>query len=103
MTTWVALIRGINVGGRNSLPMAGLVSQLEKLQFVEIKTYIQSGNVVFRGPKAKSVAVAANIADAIEESYGFRPQVMVLDSEEFLAAVGGNPFGERAEEGDGRL
>ena len=48
MTTWIALFRGINVGGRNILPMKELVRDLQSLGLEDVKTYIQSGNAVFR-------------------------------------------------------
>ena len=47
MKTWIALFRGINVGGNNILPMARLRSDLETLTFQNVRTYLQSGNVVF--------------------------------------------------------
>lgn len=47
MQTWIALLRGINVGGSNILPMAQLRSDLESLDLENVRTYIQSGNVVF--------------------------------------------------------
>jgi hypothetical protein len=47
MASWIALFRGINVGGNNLLPMKDLVVELEKIGYTNIKTYIQSGNVIF--------------------------------------------------------
>ena len=47
MITWIVLLRGINVGGSNILPMAKLTSDLESLKLRNVRTYIQSGNVVF--------------------------------------------------------
>ena len=44
---WIALLRGINVGGKNLLPMSGLIAELKALELENIRTYIQSGNVVF--------------------------------------------------------
>jgi len=48
MTTWIALFRGINVGGKNVLPMNALLRDLQSLNLENVRTYIQSGNVVFR-------------------------------------------------------
>ena len=62
MATWIALFRGINVGGKNVLPIAGLRKELEGLGLEDVRTYIQSGNVVFRSG-ARS---AARLADTIE-------------------------------------
>ena len=52
MTTFIALLRGINVGGNNKMPMADLRAMLEGLGFVNVQTYIQSGNAVFAGEGA---------------------------------------------------
>ena len=51
--TWIALLRGVNVGGTNKLPMKELASELEAIGFENVRTYIQSGNVVFRSPGSK--------------------------------------------------
>lgn len=101
MNTWVALLRGINVGGANRLPMAELRSDLEGLGLNDVQTYIQSGNVVF-GSEIESdgddagfaEALALRIEAAIEERHGFRPRVLVLPAERFREAMEANPFPE---------
>jgi uncharacterized protein (DUF1697 family) len=98
MKTWIALLRGINVLGRRKLPMGQLVAELEKLGLSDIRTYIQSGNVVFRSRRRKASALAAQITKAIGSSHGFEPQVMVLSVEELAEAVAGNPFPTADEE-----
>ena len=92
MTVWIALLRGINVGGRNKLPMADLVSELENVGLRDPKTYIQSGNAVFRSEETEAAALADRIATAVEAGHGFRPRVTVLTLEALRAAVAGNPF-----------
>ena len=69
----IVLLRGINVGGHNKLPMAELIDILNGLGAQGVRTYIQSGNAVMQGG-----ITAVAISDAIEKSKGFRPQVMVL-------------------------
>lgn len=92
MDTRIALLRGVNVGGR-SLPMAELREDLAALGFEDVRTYIQSGNVVFRDPDpADAAATAARIADAIENRHEFRPRVLVLSADRFRAALDTNPF-----------
>ena len=91
-TVSIALFRGINVGGRNKLPMKELVSELESLGLSDVRTYIQSGNVVFRGSAQKPAGLSGRIAAAVEASHGFRPRVIVLTLEELRAAVAGSPF-----------
>lgn len=62
MQIWIALLRGVNVGGNTKLPMAELTATLEKMGIAEVKTYIQSGNVVFLGPKASPLALAKKLS-----------------------------------------
>ena len=90
--TWIALLRGINVGGHRKVPMAELRELCARLRFEEVATYIQSGNVVFRAAQAKAAEVEAALARAIERRFGFDVSVMVRDVPELDAVVAGNPF-----------
>lgn len=92
MHTWIALIRGINVGGHNKMPMTALARTLEHAGCVDVRTYIQSGNVVFASPLKSKTALAKQLGDAIESEFAFRPQVLLLSAAEFNAAVTNNPF-----------
>ncbi len=87
METFVALFRGINVGGNNILPMKELKCILEENSCHNPKTYIQSGNVVFDSEKPPE-----NINLLIEEKYGFKPEVLIIKEKEFLELVSGNPY-----------
>jgi uncharacterized protein (DUF1697 family) len=98
---WIVLLRGVNVGGNNKLPMKQFAALLETLGFTDIKTYIQSGNAVFRGPKGPPAALADAIASAIEETFDFRPSVVVLTKDDLAKAIAANPFPE-GDDGDGR-
>ena len=90
--TYIALLRGINVGGHHKLPMKDLVTLLERLGYEDVKTYIQSGNVVFRSRRNIGSKEAAKISDAIEAGFGFRPRLLILSKAELRAAVERNPF-----------
>lgn len=90
--TSIALFRGINVGKTRSLPMKDLVGILEALGFNDVKTYIQSGNVVFQSDHACSYKDADVISTAVEKKFGFRPNVMLLEKSQLDAAVTNNPF-----------
>ena len=92
METWIALFRGINVGGNNILPMAKLKNDLESLNLENIRTYIQSGNVVFDSRSGAASTLTKKIMGRIEEQHGFRPQVLLLKREELNAAIQSNPF-----------
>lgn len=94
MKTIIALLRGINVGGRHKLPMRELKALLEGMDLVNVQTYIQSGNVVFQTGRTDRLALAQAISTAIGEKYGFTPQVFMLDMEALQAAMAANPFPE---------
>jgi uncharacterized protein (DUF1697 family) len=94
MKTYIALFRGINVGGKNILPMKELVAILENLGSQGVKTYIQSGNAVFQHKAERSSELADRIRIAIKERHGFEPQVLLLDVAEMEQAVASNPFPE---------
>jgi uncharacterized protein (DUF1697 family) len=94
MKTYIALFRGINVGGRGLLPMKDLVRILEGLGFAGVKTYIQSGNAVFQSARPKTAGMAGEISAAIMKSHGFAPAVMLLEVADLQRAVDNNPFRE---------
>lgn len=98
VSTWVALFRGINVGGKNSLPMKELVRELEALDLQNVRTYIQSGNAVFESPKKVPTTLATGVASRIEKRHGFRPQVLILSASAFEKAIQSNPFPEATSE-----
>lgn len=94
MNTYIALLRGINVGGNNKLPMRDLVVLLESLGLQKVKTYIQSGNIVFQSEQADPAQLSQAITGAIRRSHGFAPYTLILDSQALLAAMAANPFPE---------
>ena len=91
VNTYIAFFRGINVGGKNILPMVDLVRILETLKLANVKTYIQSGNVTFTGKK-KSKGLAGEISLAVEKDKGFSPHVLILEGHELGAAIDNNPY-----------
>ena len=94
MEIWIALLRGINVGGKHILPMKELVRLLESLKLRDVTTYIQSGNVVFRSAAKTPARLADKIAAAIEADYGFRPHVLVFGADRLQESIASNPFAE---------
>jgi uncharacterized protein (DUF1697 family) len=92
----LALLRGINVGGKNSLPMELLRELCENAGLDEVRTFIQSGNVVFSAPSREIAAAASKIEDVIEADRGFRPSVVIRTRDELAAAIRANPFAARA-------
>ena len=91
MTTYVALLRGINVGGRAAVRMEDLRALAGALGHAEVRTHIRSGNLLFR-----SAAGPADLARGLEEriaaDLGLRVAVLLRSREDLAAAVSGNPF-----------
>lgn len=98
MKTYIALFRGINVGGNNMLPMKALAALLEKLGADSVRTYIQSGNAVFQHQAESVSRLSSSISTAIKESHGFEPQVFLLDLAEMEQVIASNPFPEAESE-----
>ena len=92
MQTWIALLRGINVGGKNILPMAKLIEDLQSLNCKKIKTYIQSGNVVFDSATKNASSLSKKITARIQHQHGFEPYVLLLGRGEFQSTIDANPF-----------
>lgn len=91
----IALLRAINVGGRNKLPMAQWKSICESLGLSNVRTYIQSGNAAFDIAKADLKSLAGRMEEAIEQACGFRPPVIVRTQQEVVEVVRRNPFAGR--------
>jgi uncharacterized protein (DUF1697 family) len=92
--TYIALLRGINVGGSRMLPMKDLKALLEKQGGRDVRTYVQSGNVVFQGAIADTEQLERRLAAAVSKSHGFEPRVLVLTLGALERAAAGNPFPE---------
>lgn len=89
--THVALLRGINVGGKNPLPMKDLVRLFEAAGGENVQTYIQSGNVIFDAPAAAS-KVGDTVSAAIEKRFGYRIPLILRTAPQLQKVIGGNPF-----------
>ena len=93
----VALLRAINVGGRNKVPMAELRALAESLGWSDVGSYIQSGNLVFRAP-GRPAALAADLQRAVQRAHGFEVPVVVRSAAQWRELVDGNPFPEASRE-----
>ena len=82
MKTYIALIRGINVGGHKTVSMAILRDVLSKAGFKEVETYIQSGNIVFQTSENKSKTIEGTLQKIIESHFGFIVPIIVKTKEE---------------------
>ncbi len=96
MTTYVALFRAINVGGKNALPMKALASILGEVGCENVRTYIQSGNAVFTCQENNALVLSDRIREAVSKERGFEPTVLLLTPEEVEKAIAENPFPDAA-------
>ena len=94
----VALLRGINVGGKNKLPMADLAAMFREAGCDDVRTYIQSGNVVFRADLVLAGDIPALISTSILGQFGYSIPVITRTASEFQEIVKANPFAESGTE-----
>lgn len=91
MSRFIALLRGINVGGKNKIPMVELRELCREIGWDDVQSYIQSGNVVFSAA-GKSDQHESALEHAIEESFGLSVPVVVRTSVQWRRMISGNPF-----------
>ncbi len=91
MTTVVALLRSVNVGGRNRVPMAELRALSESLGFADVQTYVQSGNLVLTGTGPAS-SVARTLEAGIADAFGLEVPVVVRSTRQLSKVLGANPY-----------
>ncbi|MEU0004421.1 DUF1697 domain-containing protein [Streptomyces sp. NPDC006314] len=92
MTTYAALLRGINVGGGKKLPMADLRALITGLGHTGVRTHLQSGQAVFTADRGDAESLAAELTRAIEERFGFPVDVLVRDHPYLKAVAEACPF-----------
>jgi uncharacterized protein (DUF1697 family) len=96
-TPRLALLRGINVGGKNKLPMRDLAAIFESAGCASVRTFIQSGNVIFTAGSKLCHTLAASVASEISDRFGYRTPVILRTAEQLRKVVSGNPFLSSAE------
>lgn len=89
---YIALLRGINIGRNKRIKMADLVKILESLGFKNVKTYLQSGNVIFEHDSSDILEIAGSIERKISEAFSFSVDVIIRTMDELENIVKGNPF-----------
>lgn len=103
MTTYVALLRGINVGGNKKIKMAELREQLTDLGLKDVKTLLQSGNVVFRSEETSRAKLEKLLTEETEKRLGVRSDYYVRNATEWNAIIAANPFADMAKEDPSHL
>lgn len=91
MAVWIGLFRGINVGGNNKLPMKELIKVMTEAGMADVKTYIASGNVVFRSNLAEDRIIDL-IESLVESHFGFRAQFFLITLKHLEKLMAANPF-----------
>lgn len=95
--TFIILLRGINVSGKNKLPMADLRKLLKDVGFQNVQTYIQSGNIILNTNEDK-VTVCNKIKEVIKEKFGYNVPVLARTIAEWKKAIDNNPYTKRKED-----
>jgi uncharacterized protein (DUF1697 family) len=103
MPVVISMLRGVNVASHNRIQMAPLRELYESLGLRDAKTYVQSGNVVFKTQERNLTALARRIEEAIERKFDFRPAVILRTTSELREAVARNPFAKRPDIHPGKL
>ena len=95
MPVLISMLRGINVGGHNKIKMDALRALYKSLKLESPRTYVQSGNIIFRTKEKNSAVLAKKIQSTIERKFGFRPEVILRTTDEMRAAIAASPFAGR--------
>lgn len=91
-TTYIALLRGINVGGHRKINMKELKALLEELGLQDVRTYIQSGNIVFNHTAIEEQSLTAQIETKLKDHYGFDVPTLIRTQAELAECIEQNPF-----------
>jgi len=97
MTTYISMIRGINVGGKR-IKMADLRDLYESMGFVSVKTYIQSGNVIFKSDIDDPSYLTKQIQQKIFQTFNYKVEVVIRSTEEFKQVIESSPYSEKESE-----
>lgn len=103
MPVLVSMLRGVNVGAHNRVRMDALREVYLALKLEDPRTYVQSGNILFRTKEKISPALAKKIKLAIEREFGFAPEVILRTPDELRKAIAANPFHNRRDVEPGKL
>lgn len=91
----VSMLRGVNVGPHHRMKMDALRALYESLNLQDARTYVQSGNVIFRAKEKNPAKLAKQIQEGMSKKFGFRPEVIIRSMEELKQALAANPFRAR--------
>jgi uncharacterized protein (DUF1697 family) len=96
VAVWVSLLRAINLGAHNKVNMPALRAALEKDGFTDVRTYVQSGNVVAQSSHRSEAAVAKAVSAVLVDSFGVSEPVVARNATAWQRVIDANPFGQRS-------
>jgi uncharacterized protein (DUF1697 family) len=96
METYVALLRAVNLGGDSTVRMDALREVVERIGFEDVRTWLQSGNLVFRGERGGTAALERRLEEQVGRAFAWKPEIFVRTSAEWQTVIEGNPFREAA-------
>src|SRR5579864_2688865 len=103
MPVLISMLRGVNVGPHNRIKMDALRALYESLKFEDPRTYVQSGNVIFRTKEKNTAQLAKKIQSAIEKKFGCSPEVILRTTDELKKAIAASPFADRPQLEPGKI
>jgi uncharacterized protein (DUF1697 family) len=103
MPVLISMLRGVNVGLHNRIKMDELRDVYQSLKFSDPRTYVQSGNVIFRTKDQNISQLAVKIQEAISQKFGFAIPVILRTPDEFRRVIAANPLAKRRDINPGKL
>lgn len=103
MKTYVSILRGINVSGKNLIKMDALKKTYESLGFIDVKNYVQSGNIIFSADETETGLLEEKLSSAIKKDFGFEVPVIVMSKADLEKIIEENPFVRDSEKDPGAL
>lgn len=103
MSTFISMLRGINVSGQKRISMEDLRGLYQALNLVHVRTYVQSGNVIFDSEKQEAALLAKRIEAQIERSFGYSVPVIIREPHDFQRILANNPFLQGRDEDPAKL
>lgn len=95
MPVFISMLRGVNLGPHNRIKMDDLRATYESLKFQAVRTYVQSGNVIFRTTEKDTAKLSSKIQGAIEKRFKFRPELILRTTDELRKTIAATPFDAR--------
>lgn len=103
MPVLISMLRGVNLGPHNRIKMDALRAMYESLKLEDPRSYVKSGNVIFRTKEKNGPQLAKKIQGAIQKTFGCCPEVILRTPDEMRKAIAANPFPERTKEEPGKV